>query len=153
MESADSGVVPGPSGAREERMAVTSGPKRGAVAAAARTVFVVDGDEGVRESLELLLTSLRIRVETFPTGEALLGRVEEAVPDCIITEVFLPGMSGLELLRELGARGRTVPVIVMATHADVPLAVEAMQLGALDFVEKPVIDRVIVTRVREALRN
>jgi len=118
-----------------------------------RTVAVVDGDEAVRQSLELLLGSLHLRVETFPTGEALLNHVEELHPDCIITEVFLPGMSGIELLRELAARRRTVPAIVMATHADVPLAVEAMHLGALDFVEKPVIDRVIVTRVREVLRT
>jgi two-component system response regulator FixJ len=118
-----------------------------------RTVAVVDGDEAVRHSLQLLLGSLHLRVETFSSAEALLARTEALSPDCVITEVFLPGMSGIELLRELAARGRSVPAIVMATHADVPLAVEAMHLGALDFVEKPVIDRVIITRVREALRN
>jgi two-component system response regulator FixJ len=124
----------------------TSGGRR-------RAVVVVDGDEAVRQSLAMLLGTLHLLVETFPDGEALLGRLEELHPDCIITEVFLPGMSGIELLRELTARGRTIPAIVMATHADIPLAVEAMHLGALDFVEKPVIERVIVTRVREALRN
>ena len=118
-----------------------------------RTVAVVDGDEAVRQSLGLLLGSLHLRVETFPSGETFLDALDGFSPDCVITEVFLPGMSGIDLLRQLTARGRAVPAIVMATHADIPLAVEAMHLGALDFVEKPVIDRVIVTRVREALRN
>jgi two-component system response regulator FixJ len=131
--------------------AVSDTPGTGS--ARCRTVAVVDGDEAVRHSLELLLGSLHLRVETFVSGETFLSAVEGLSPDCVITEVFLPGMSGIDLLRELAARGRAVPAIVMATHADIPLAVEAMHLGALDFVEKPVIDRVILTRVREALRN
>lgn len=118
-----------------------------------RTVAVVDGDEAVRQSLEMLLGSLHLGVAAFPNGEALLDALGTISPDCVITEVFLPGMSGIDLLRELRARGWPVPVIVVATHADVPLAVEAMQVGALDFVEKPIIERVIVKRVKEALRR
>ncbi len=117
------------------------------------TVFVVDDDAGVGQSFQLLMSSLHMDVTAFQCAEDLLACLACRVPDCIITEVYLPGMSGIDLLRELRARGHRIPVIVMATHADVPLAVEAMQLGALDFVEKPFVDRVVVSRVKQVLRG
>ena len=119
-------------------------PTRGAV-------FVVDGDPEVGRSLRLLLSTLRLEVEVFETGEAALGRILRAPPCCLISEVYLPGMSGIDLQRALRDRGLHLPVIILATHADVPLAVEAMQLGAVDFIEKPIIDRIVLARVREAV--
>ncbi len=117
-----------------------------------KPVFVVDGDPSVGESVRFLLRALHVEVEVFTTAEEVLLRIEEATPLCLISEVHLPGMSGIDLQRQLQTRGITVPIIMLATHADVPLAVEAMQLGALDFVEKPTIERVVLTRVREAIR-
>ena len=115
------------------------------------TVYVVDGDRGVRDGLQSLLGTLGVRVVTFPSAEELLSRLEQGPPQCIITEVQLPGMSGLDLQRQLRVATIDVPVIVLAADADVPMAVRAMQLGAIDFIEKPFIDRSVVARVREAL--
>ncbi|MCJ7629960.1 MAG: response regulator [Longimicrobiales bacterium] len=118
-----------------------------------RPVYVVDGDPSVGESVRFLLRALQVEVELFTTAEEALLRIEEAPPLCLISEVYLPGMSGIDLQRQLQTRGIALPVIMLATHADVPLAVEAMQLGALDFVEKPTIERVVLARVREAIRK
>lgn len=113
-------------------------------------VYVVDGDPEVGRSIHLLLQPLNLDVHLFQTGEAALAGILENPPSCLVTEVYLPGMTGTDLQKELKVRGLHIPVIVMATHADVPLAVEAMQLGAVDFIEKPIIHRVILARVREA---
>jgi len=115
------------------------------------SVFVIDGDPEVLRSLELLLGTLHLAVEVFPSAEAALPRIIERPPRCLVSEVFLPGMSGTDLQRLLLAKGIHVPAIMLATHADVPLAVEAMRLGAVDFIEKPIIDRVVLARVREAV--
>jgi FixJ family two-component response regulator len=115
------------------------------------SVYVVDGDPSVGESLRFLLRSLQLDVELFTTAEEALIRIEETPPLCLISEVYLPGMSGIELQRQLLTRRIALPVIMLATHADVPVAVEAMQLGALDFIEKPTIERVVLKRVREAM--
>lgn len=114
-------------------------------------VYVVDGDLEVGRSLKLLLGVVSRDVEVFQTGEEALARILQAPPACIIAEVFLPGMTGTGLQKELKARGLHIPVIIMATHADIPLAVEAMQLGAMDFIEKPIIDHTVLARVREVL--
>jgi two-component system response regulator FixJ len=116
-----------------------------------RTVFIVDGDEGVRSALRSLLETLNVHIETYGTAEELLGRMAGATPDCLITEVHLPRMSGTELQKTLRERGIDVPVIVLATHADVPIAVRAMLLGALDFIEKPFVGHVVLARVKQAL--
>lgn len=115
------------------------------------TVCVVDGDEGVREGLRSLLGTLGLRVIAFRSAEELLGYLETERPQCIITEVQLPGMSGLDLQCRLRVAAADVPVIVLAANADVPMAVRAMHLGAIDFIEKPFIDRIVVARVCEVL--
>lgn len=115
------------------------------------TVYVVDGDRGVREGLQFLLGTLGLRVVTFRSAEELLPGLEQDPPQCIITEVQLPGMSGLDLQRRLRATAIHVPVIVLAADADVRMAVRAMQLGAIDFIEKPFLERSVVASVREAL--
>jgi len=114
-------------------------------------VYVVDGDQEVGRSLKLLLGILCRDVEVFQTGEDALARILQTPPACIIAEVFLPGMKGTDLQKELNVRGLHIPVIILATHADIPLAVEAMQLGAVDFIEKPIIDHSVLARVREVL--
>ena len=123
-----------------------AGPVRG-------TVYVVDGDPEVGRSIQLLLRPLDLDVHLFQTAEVALAGILENPPSCIVTEVYLPGMTGIQLQREIRALDLRIPFIVTATHADVPLAVEAMQLGAMDFIEKPIIDRVVLARVREALAS
>ena len=120
---------------------------------AEKPVYVVDGDPSVGESLRFLLRSLQLEVVLFTTAEEALTQIEKSLPLCLISEVYLPGMSGIDLQRQLQTRRIALPVIMLATHADVPLAVEAMQLGALDFIEKPTIERVVLARVREAMRQ
>lgn len=98
-----------------------------------------------------MLQTLDLGVQGFTSAEEFLQTVDGGTPDCLITEVHLPGMTGIDLQKHLKERGIHLPVIVLATNADVPVAVRAMHLGALDFIEKPFIDRVVVARVKEAL--
>ncbi|UCF39775.1 MAG: response regulator [Gemmatimonadota bacterium] len=116
-----------------------------------RTVWVVDGDAGVRQSVAALLGTLDVGVRSSASGEELLRDLPPAGPDCLIVELYLPGMNGIELLRCLLERGVRCPVILLASDADVPMAVRAMQVGAFDFIEKPFVDRVLLCRVRDAL--
>lgn len=115
------------------------------------TVYVVDADAAVREGLSALLAENRVTVRTFASAEEFLAESPAADRGCLIVEVHLPGMDGLELLERLRARGMRLPVIVLASCSDVPTAVRAMRSGALDFIDKPFIDRVLLNRVRQAL--
>jgi two-component system, LuxR family, response regulator FixJ len=115
------------------------------------TVFVVDDDEAVRDSLSLLLETAGHRVEAFESGAKLLGALRAERRGCIIADVRMPGMDGLELQRELLERGFRLPIIIMTGHGDVPIAVRAMKAGALDFVEKPFSEDAILDTVRLAL--
>jgi two-component system response regulator FixJ len=118
---------------------------------AIQTVCIVDGDTGVRQSLTALLGALPVRVVTFHNAEAFLHCLDADRPCCLITEVHLPGMNGLDLQEELRRRGLRIPVIVISGDADVPIAVRAMHLGALDFIEKPFVERRVLHLVRHAL--
>src|SRR5215217_1615789 len=100
-------------------------------------VHVVDDDLAVRQSLSFLLASDGFPVRLYESATAFLDSVKDAAAGCIVTDVRMPGIDGLEFLRRLNARGFALPVIVMTGHADVPLAVEAMKAGAIDFLEKP----------------
>lgn len=115
------------------------------------TVYVVDADAAVREGLSALLAETRATVRTYASAEAFLAEASISARSCLIVEVHLPGMDGLELLERLRARGMRLPVIVLASCSDVPTAVRAMRSGALDFIDKPFIDRVLLNRVRQAL--
>ena len=117
------------------------------------TVYVVDGDQSVLDGVRSLLGTLGVEVRCFLSAEQFLDTVNFDTPGCVVTELHLPGISGLELQKDLRKRGVDYPVIVMASDADVPIAVHAMQLGALDFIEKPFIDRVLIARVKQALRT
>jgi two-component system response regulator FixJ len=114
-------------------------------------VHVVDDDQAVRQSLSFLLASDGLPVRLHESATAFLANVAEAPSGCIVTDVRMPELDGIEFLRRLKARGFALPVIVMTGHADVPLAVEAMKEGAADFIEKPFDDERLLAAVRAAL--
>jgi two-component system response regulator FixJ len=114
-------------------------------------VHIIDDDEAVRESVAFLLDSAGIRSRAYASAEQFLSSFSAESTGCIITDVRMPGTTGIDLLRRLAELGSTVPAIVITGHADVPLAVEAMRLGAVDFLEKPFDDESLIVSVRSAL--
>jgi two-component system, LuxR family, response regulator FixJ len=120
-------------------------------------VFVIDDDAAVRESLRWLIESTDLAVETFASAGDFLARARpgaaSATPGCIVTDVRMPGPSGLDLLSELARRAVTLPVVVITGHGDVPMAVKAMKLGAFDFVEKPIDDQHFLAIVQKAVSH
>jgi two-component system, LuxR family, response regulator FixJ len=122
-------------------------------AAAQPVVHIVDDDGGLRESLAFLLRSAALEVRSFESAKAFLDELPHAVPGCVITDVRMPDMSGIELLRRLKELKISVPVVVITGHGDIALAVEAMKMGAADFFEKPFDDDLLVASVRAALRQ
>jgi two-component system response regulator FixJ len=114
-------------------------------------VHVIDDDIAVRQSLAFLFATAGISTRLHESAEAFLEAMPQAAQGCILTDIRMPGMSGLELQRKLAERGITMPVIVMTGHGDVALAVAAMKAGAVDFVEKPFDDAIIINCVRAAL--
>jgi FixJ family two-component response regulator len=115
------------------------------------TVFVVDDDEGVRSALALLLKSMGQPAATYASAADFLADYDAERPGCALLDVRMPGMSGLELQDELNRRGVVLPVIFITGHGDVPMAVEAMQRGAFDFLQKPFGDDDLAERIRRAL--
>jgi two-component system, LuxR family, response regulator FixJ len=115
------------------------------------TVFVVDDDESVRGSLRFLLRSAALESRAFGSAQEFLASYEAAQPGCLVLDVRMPGMNGLELQQELNLRGAIIPVIFITGHGDIPMAVEAMQHGAHDFLQKPFRDEDLIERVRRAL--
>ena len=103
----------------------------------ARTVYLLDDDEGVRRSVSFSLRTSNYLVKTFASGIALLREAGALAPGCILMDVRMPEMDGLEVQRRLKAQGITHPVVVMSAHGDIAMAVEAMRAGAVDFIEKP----------------
>jgi two-component system, LuxR family, response regulator FixJ len=116
-------------------------------------VYVIDDDPAMRDSLEFLLSSAGFSVRLFASAQVFLSEVPKLESGCVVTDVRMPGMDGMELLRQLNpAPGAPkLPVIVMTGHGDVPLAVEAMKLGALDFLEKPFEDDRLIGMIETAL--
>lgn len=114
-------------------------------------VHIVDDDAALRESLEFLLDSAGLNARSYDSAQALLDRVDKLEPGCILTDVRMPGMNGLELVARLKELGVAHPVIVLTGHADVPLAVEAMKAGVVDFLEKPFEDEMLIGTVRAVL--
>ena len=114
-------------------------------------VHVIDDDEAMRKSLAFLLRAAKIEVQTYESASAFLERLPKIKSGCIITDVRMPGMSGIELLKRLRQLNIGMPVIVITGHGDVPLAVEAMKGGAADFLEKPFDDDVLLAAIRSAL--
>ena len=114
-------------------------------------VHVIDDDDAARDSLAFLFESADIAVETYASGAAFLAVAPSLAEGCIVTDVRMPEINGIELLKRLRAQAITLPVIVITGHADIALAVEAMKSGAVDFMEKPFDDEAMLRAVRAAL--
>lgn len=115
------------------------------------TVFIVDDDVAVRQSLSLLIRSMSLAVEAFESAQDFLERGDCTRPGCLVLDIRMPGMSGLELQDELVRRGFLLPVIFITGHGDVAMAVRAMKHGAVDFIEKPFSDQLLLERINQAL--
>ena len=115
------------------------------------TVFVVDDDRSVRRSVVRLLETVGLRVEGLPSAEAFLECEGPDGPGCVVLDVRMPGMNGLELQQRLAAGGRPIPIIFITGHGDVPMSVEAMKAGAVDFLPKPFDDDALLAAVDRAL--
>jgi two-component system, LuxR family, response regulator FixJ len=116
-------------------------------------VDIIDDDDGLRESLAFLLRSAEMEVRSYATAKAFLDALPGAPLNCVISDVRMPGMSGIDLLQHLKALDIDVPVIVITGHGDIPLAVEAMKFGAADFFEKPFDDELLLASVRSIVRQ
>ena len=115
-------------------------------------VFVVDDDVSVRESLELLITTAGWQPETFGSAQEFLSRPRATVPCCLVLDVTLPGLNGLELQEQLAAR-TDIPIIFITGHGDVPMTVRAMKGGAIEFLTKPFKDDVLLDAIRAAIER
>ena len=118
---------------------------------ASHTIHLIDDDEDVRKALAFLLGTAGHAVRVYESATAFLEKLEGMQPGFIVSDVRMPGVDGLELQRRLAEKGISMPVIVMTGHADVPLAVEAMKLGAVDFIEKPFADTIMLDAIQRAL--
>jgi two-component system response regulator FixJ len=116
-------------------------------------VHLIDDDEAVRQALAFLLATAGHAVRVYDSAESFLQVAHIAQPGCIVSDVRMPGLDGIALLRKLKEIGITLPVVIMTGHADVPLAVEAMKGGAVDFIEKPFDDEVLLSAIRLALSH
>jgi FixJ family two-component response regulator len=114
-------------------------------------VYVVDDDEAVRDSLALLFESEGLAARAFASAGEFLDQFDSAQPGCVVADVRMPGMSGVELLERLQAERSAMPIILITGHGDVPMAVAALKAGAADFFEKPFDDALLVASVRTAL--
>ena len=115
------------------------------------TVFVIDDDPAVRESLQWLIESVGLNVETYSTAQGFLDAFDRDRPGCLVLDVRMPGISGLDLQDQLASQQVRIPVIIITGHADVPMAVRAMKAGVVDFIEKPFSDELLLDRIRAAL--
>ena len=116
-------------------------------------VFVVDDDEAVRDSLKMLLESVDLPCQTFASAREFLEKHDPQRHSCLVADIRMPGMSGLDLQEELNRRSSTIPILFITGHGDVPMAVDAMKAGALDFIEKPFRDQDLLDRIHEALEG
>ena len=116
-------------------------------------VFVVDDDPSVRSSLKFLLSTVGLQVESFDSADAFLHKKPSDVPSCLVLDVRLPGLSGLDFQRELAARNTHIPIIFLTGHGDIPMSVRAMKAGAVEFLTKPFRDQDLLDAVRIALER
>ena len=116
-------------------------------------VFVVDDDPSVRSSLKFLLSTVGLQVESFDSADAFLHKKPPDAPSCLVLDVRLPGLSGLDFQRELAARNIRIPIIFLTGHGDIPMSVRAMKAGAVEFLTKPFRDQDLLDAVRIALER
>jgi two-component system, LuxR family, response regulator FixJ len=117
------------------------------------TVFIVDDDPAVRDSLCVLLSASNLPAQPFASARSFLESIADDRPGCLLLDVRMPEIDGLELQRQLAQRGIHLPVIILTAHGDVPMAVQALRAGALDFIQKPFDTRALLDRIREALEE
>jgi FixJ family two-component response regulator len=115
------------------------------------TVFIVDDDASIRHAMQLLLRSVKLSAEIFPSADEFLDQYDVSRAGCLVLDIRMPGLGGLELQERLLSMGSSMPIIFITGHADVPMAVEAMQKGAFDFIQKPFRDQELLDRISEAL--
>jgi RNA polymerase sigma factor (sigma-70 family) len=119
----------------------------------ASIVFVVDDDASVRSSLKFLLSTVGLQVESFGSADTFLHRKPPDAPSCLVLDVRLPGLSGLDFQRELAARNIRIPIVFLTGHGDIPMSVRAMKAGAVEFLTKPFRDQDLLDAVRVALER
>jgi RNA polymerase sigma factor (sigma-70 family) len=127
--------------------------ERNEAALQAATVFVVDDDADVRRSLSLLVRSVNLRVETFSSANDFLSSYEPLRPGCLVLDVRMPGMTGLELQKELGSHAVELPIIFVSAHGEIPMVSQSLRAGALDFVQKPYSPQAMLERIHEAIEQ
>ena len=115
------------------------------------TVFIVDDDAAVRDSLSLLMRAADLLAEAFSGAREFLSQVTDDRPGCLVLDVRMPEVDGLQLQKQLAARGSRLPIIMLTGHGDVPMAVQALRAGALDFIPKPFDSKVLLARIQEAI--
>jgi FixJ family two-component response regulator len=123
------------------------------VPAAAPVVFVVDDEVSIRNSLRRLIASVGFNVEVFPSAQAFLGARRPDAPGCLVLDVRLPGLSGLDLQRELAATDAELPIIFLTGHGDIPMSVRAMKAGAVEFLTKPFREQELLDAIRSAIER
>ena len=120
---------------------------------AAQVVFVVDDDPSVRSSLKFLLSTVGLQVESFDSADSFLHKTLPDLPSCLVLDVRLPGLSGLDFQRELAAKNIRIPIVFLTGHGDIPMSVRAMKAGAVEFLTKPFRDQDLLDAVRIALER
>jgi FixJ family two-component response regulator len=121
--------------------------------AAVPTVFIIDDDRGMRQSMQDLVESVGLRAESFATGEEFLKRKPTHDPSCLVLDVRLPQMSGLDFQRQLAEAGVEIPIIFVTAHGDVPMSVRALKSGAVEFLTKPFRDQDLLDAIQQALQR
>jgi FixJ family two-component response regulator len=120
--------------------------------AATPTVFIVDDDRGVRQAIQDLVESVGLRAESFATGQEFLDKSQTPGPSCLVLDVRLPQMSGLDFQRKLTDVGVRIPIIFITAHGDIPMSVKALKLGAVEFLTKPFRDQDLLDAIQQALQ-
>jgi FixJ family two-component response regulator len=122
-------------------------------AAGVPTVFVIDDDRGMRQAVQDLVESVGLRAEAFATGQEFLNKKRTSDPSCLVLDVRLPQMSGLDFQRRLAEIGMQIPIIFITAHGDVPMSVKALKSGAVDFLTKPFRDQDLLDAIQQALQR
>ena len=117
------------------------------------TVHIVDDDEAMRKSLKLLMKSIDLHAETYHSAEDFLENFQDSTPSCVLMDVRMPGMQGLDLLALLPTKNINVPVVMMTGHGDIPSAVKAIKAGAVDFIEKPFDQEALTTTIKKCIQT
>lgn len=117
------------------------------------TVFIVDDDAGIRDSMSMLAETIGLQSKTYELAQDFLADYDHELPGCLVLDVRMPGMSGLDLQEQLNQRNAITPIIFITGHGDVPMAVEAIQGGAIDFIQKPFRDQELIDKINVALKT